>query len=149
MLTSIPSVFAYLQTYYFHTLTTISTLKGCTLYKGTLLSGMFATLLGALGLFACTYLSQTTLHRDECSIWPWWVVTISLSYCLFVCMYWQWSIYILTGCDNVLCARTVAVCIARHFLCICKICMACLYRRLHYAHHDFWHKGNILLLGYR
>ena len=44
---------------------------------------------------------------------------------------------------TVFCARTVAVCTyskaLRSF--ICKMYMACLYRKLHYAHHSFWHKG--------
>ena len=137
--TSIPSFFA---------LTTIFNSKGYTLYKGTLLSGLFATLLGALGLFSYIYLSETTLHRDECSIW--WAVTISLSYekhCFFVCMYWRWSIYILTGCDNVLCARTVAVCIARHFLYLQDVYDVPLEDYIMHAYHGFWHKGDIFAAG--
>ena len=35
--------------------TAIFNSKDYTLYKETLLSGMFATLLGALGIFSCTY----------------------------------------------------------------------------------------------
>ena len=101
-------------------------------------------------LFSCTCLSQTTLHRDECSIW--WVVTISLSYrgTLFVCTHWLCSsINIHTNrvwqCSVCQDSGSMYIKALRSF--ICKMYMAWLYRRLHYALHGFWHKGDIFASG--
>ena len=102
---------------YLHTCRpTIFNSKDYTLYKGTLLSECLPPCWVLLVYLLAPLWAR--LHFTEMSVVSgeqWQSHCPIKEHCLFVCMYWQWSICILTGCDNVLCARTVAVCIEGHF----------------------------------